>query len=139
MNSRSGMSMLSSLIAVTSPNSFETLSSRTCAIALTLDAEAGSNAAEHRLFTFCPGPTGDGTLGQMETDAHDTEAPSNETAAAPAAPTLDLAAIEADLADVEVALTRLDAGTYWTCEVTGQPLSDELMAAEPTRRRAPTA
>jgi RNA polymerase-binding transcription factor DksA len=52
--------------------------------------------------------------------------------------TLDLAAIEADLADVEVALARLDAGTYWTCEVTGQPLSEELMAAEPTRRRAPS-
>jgi RNA polymerase-binding transcription factor DksA len=50
---------------------------------------------------------------------------------------LDLAAIEADLADVEVALARLDAGTYWTCEVTGQPLSEELMAAEPTRRRSP--
>lgn len=57
--------------------------------------------------------------------------------AAPAA--LDLAAIEADLADVEVALQRLDAGTYWTCEVTGQPLPDDLMAAEPTRRRLPTS
>jgi RNA polymerase-binding transcription factor DksA len=54
-----------------------------------------------------------------------------------ATPPLDLAAIEADLADVEVALARLDAGTYWTCEVTGQPLSEELMAAEPTRRRSP--
>jgi DnaK suppressor protein len=52
---------------------------------------------------------------------------------------LDLAVIEADLADVEVALARLDAGTYWTCEVTGQPLSEELMAAEPTRRRSPAA
>ena len=57
----------------------------------------------------------------------------------PAAPVLDLAAIEADLADVEVALARLDAGTYWTCEVTGQPLPDEVMALEPTRRRLDTA
>jgi RNA polymerase-binding transcription factor DksA len=48
---------------------------------------------------------------------------------------LDLVAIEADLADVETALVRLEAGTYWTCEITGNPLPDDLMAAEPTRRR----
>lgn len=55
------------------------------------------------------------------------------------APLLDLVAVEADLADVETALARLEAGTYWTCEVTGQPLPDDLMAAEPTRRRLPSA
>ena len=48
---------------------------------------------------------------------------------------LDLDAIERDLADVEVALTRLDAGTYWTDEVTGAELSHELLAANPTARR----
>jgi RNA polymerase-binding transcription factor DksA len=52
---------------------------------------------------------------------------------------VDLAAIAADLADVEVALARLDAGTYFTDEVTGQPLFDELLAAHPTARRAPSA
>lgn len=45
--------------------------------------------------------------------------------------------IESDLADVEVALARLDAGTYWTCEVTGRPLPDELLAREPAARRLP--
>jgi len=50
-------------------------------------------------------------------------------------PHLDLDAIERDLADVEVALTRLDAGTYWTDEVTGADLSPELLAANPTARR----
>lgn len=50
---------------------------------------------------------------------------------------LDLDAIETDLADVEVALARLESGTYWTCEITGQPLSDELLAQRPTARRAP--
>jgi hypothetical protein len=49
---------------------------------------------------------------------------------------LDLDRIEADLADVEVALARLDAGTYWIDEVTGQPLPDELLAEQPTLRRA---
>jgi RNA polymerase-binding transcription factor DksA len=50
---------------------------------------------------------------------------------------VDFDAIAADLADVEVALARLDAGTYWTDEVTGDELADELLAAHPTARRAP--
>jgi RNA polymerase-binding transcription factor DksA len=50
-------------------------------------------------------------------------------------PPLDLDAIERDLADVEVALTRLDAGTYWTDEVTGAELPSDLLAANPTARR----
>lgn len=49
---------------------------------------------------------------------------------------IDLNGIERDLADVEVALTRLDAGTYWTDEVTGNELSAELLAEHPTARRA---
>jgi RNA polymerase-binding transcription factor DksA len=48
---------------------------------------------------------------------------------------IDLDAIAADLADVETALARLDTGTYWTDEVTGEPLSDEWMVAHPTARR----
>ena len=48
---------------------------------------------------------------------------------------LDLDAIEHELAGVEVALARLDAGTYWTDEVTGQPLPAELLEQHPTARR----
>ena len=48
---------------------------------------------------------------------------------------LNLDAIEQDLADVDAALVRLDADTYWTDEVTGEPLNEELLAAEPTARR----
>jgi len=48
---------------------------------------------------------------------------------------LDLDAIERDLADVEVALARLDAGTYWTDEVTGAVIPHDLLAANPTARR----
>ena len=48
---------------------------------------------------------------------------------------LNLDAIERDLADVDAALTRLDNDTYWVDEVTGQPLSAELLAARPTARR----
>jgi RNA polymerase-binding transcription factor DksA len=48
---------------------------------------------------------------------------------------LDLDAIERDLADVEVALTRLDAGTYWSDEITGAELPNDLLVANPTARR----
>jgi RNA polymerase-binding transcription factor DksA len=42
-----------------------------------------------------------------------------------------------DLAGVERALERLEDGTYWTDELTGDPLPDELLEADPTARRAP--
>ncbi|MFZ9697942.1 MAG: hypothetical protein ACO3C5_09975 [Ilumatobacteraceae bacterium] len=51
-----------------------------------------------------------------------------------AVPNLD--EIEQDLADVETALARLEAGTYWTDEVSGQPIPDEVLAQRPTSRRA---
>ena len=49
---------------------------------------------------------------------------------------LDLDAIDQDLTDVETALQRLDAGTYFVDEITGAPLSQELLNANPTSRRA---
>lgn len=48
---------------------------------------------------------------------------------------LDLDGIERDLADVELALARLDSGEYWTDEVTGAPIPDEHLAEHPTARR----
>ncbi len=47
----------------------------------------------------------------------------------------DLDAIGADLVDVETALQRLDEGTYWTDEVTGEVLPDDLLATNPVARR----
>jgi RNA polymerase-binding transcription factor DksA len=49
---------------------------------------------------------------------------------------IDLAVIEDDLEGVEAALRRLDDGTYWTDEVTGAPIPDEVLAADPVARRA---
>ena len=49
---------------------------------------------------------------------------------------VDLDAIERDLADVEAALRRLDDGTYWTDEVTGDTIPDETLAADPLARRS---
>jgi hypothetical protein len=53
----------------------------------------------------------------------------------PAAPALDLEQITRDLEGVAMALARLDDGTYWTDEVTGEPLAEELLAADPVARR----
>ena len=76
-----------------------------------------------------------GNLAPM-TDTGDPFDPADS--ADPAEP-LDLDAIESDLAGVETALQRLDAGTYWTDEVTGAPIDDALLVTHPTTRRAAEA
>ena len=50
--------------------------------------------------------------------------------------TVDLDAIGRDLDAVETALERLAQGTYRTDEVTGEPIPDEVLAGDPTARRA---
>lgn len=52
-----------------------------------------------------------------------------------ATPPPDLAAIERDLTAVEAALAALDDGSYWVDEVTGEPIPDEVLAANPVARR----
>jgi RNA polymerase-binding transcription factor DksA len=66
-------------------------------------------------------------------------APVEPTPAVAAVEPLDLAAIAADLADVEVALARLEAGSYFTDEVTGEPLPADFLAAHPTARTRQSA
>ena len=59
------------------------------------------------------------------------------SAEAPSTPGVEeeLVRIERDLADVEIALQRLGAGTYWTCEITGQDLPDALLEQRPAARQ----
>lgn len=45
-----------------------------------------------------------------------------------------LVRIQADLADVDRALERLDDGSYGTCEVCGEALADEVLATAPATR-----
>ena len=47
--------------------------------------------------------------------------------------------IAADLDDVATAMERIEAGTYWTDELTGAPIPDDVLAAFPTARRAPAS
>lgn len=69
-------------------------------------------------------------------DEHDTTAAGTTPEQAVPGTPLDLDGIERDLADVEAALARLEAGTYWTDEVTGEPLDDAFLAQHPTARTA---
>jgi RNA polymerase-binding transcription factor DksA len=50
---------------------------------------------------------------------------------------LDLDAVERDLLGVEIALQRLDEGTYRTDELDGRPIPDEVLEHDPIARRAP--
>ncbi len=54
----------------------------------------------------------------------------------PVAGHVDLDAVEHDLTAVEVALNRLADGTYWTDEITGQPLPEHVLVDNPLARRA---
>ena len=67
-------------------------------------------------------------------------APEPVPARAEATPTeradADLDRIERDLAGVETALERLDAGTYWSDEVTGEPIPEDVLVVDPVARRA---
>ncbi len=51
-------------------------------------------------------------------------------------PDVDLDAVERDLAAVEQALDRLSEGTYWTDEITGEPIPEHVLVSDPTARRA---
>jgi RNA polymerase-binding transcription factor DksA len=60
--------------------------------------------------------------------------PSTETAPGLVAGA-DLERIAGDLADIERALDRLSDGSYWTDEITGETISDAVLAEDPTARR----
>ena len=66
----------------------------------------------------------------------DRRSRSDSDAAAEDPGTPDLEAIERDLSSVEAALVRLDDGSYWTDEVTGEQIPDSVLADDPIARRA---
>ncbi|MDQ3569651.1 MAG: TraR/DksA C4-type zinc finger protein [Actinomycetota bacterium] len=45
-----------------------------------------------------------------------------------------LESLEGELADIELALGRLDEGTYGTCEACGRPIDDARLEAMPAAR-----
>ncbi len=60
----------------------------------------------------------------------------SEAATQPGSPAdvIDLDAIERDLTDVQTALERLNEGSYWTDEITGGAIPDEVLATFPLTR-----
>ena len=68
---------------------------------------------------------------EAEGAATDASAPETSDASR-----LDLDRVGADLDGVEAALRRLDDGSYWTDEVTGAEIPDEVLAADPVTRRS---
>lgn len=52
----------------------------------------------------------------------------------PPADVIDLDEIERDLTDVQSALERLNDGSYWTDEITGDTIPDEVLATFPLTR-----
>lgn len=64
--------------------------------------------------------------------AHDTSPNFGTTSSSP----LDLAEIDTNLDAVEIALVRLENGTYFSDEITGKPLDEQLLNDNPIARRA---
>jgi hypothetical protein len=85
--------------------------------------------------TLDPRPCGaTASVADVSDDPH-TPPPASEPPVRSDEP-VDLDAVERDLAAVERALERLSDGTYWTDEVTGEPIPADVLAADPTTRRA---
>ncbi len=82
----------------------------------------------------CSGPTRAASVHDVIDETAET--PDLDAGEQTAAVEIDLDAIERDLDDVHTALGRLDDGSYWTDEVTGEPIPDQVLADLPTARRA---
>lgn len=100
------------------------------------DGRAGPTVDEH--LPAENSPVGDPHAGDQQAGdppVGDPHADDGRVTPNPEVGPIDLDGIERDLAGVEAALARLDDGTYWVDEVTGEQLSDELLAQHPTVRR----
>jgi RNA polymerase-binding transcription factor DksA len=64
----------------------------------------------------------------------ETAAPTGSESAVAEGYASTLEQVEAELADVEHALKRLDVGTYGVCEVCGEPISPRRLESSPAAR-----
>jgi RNA polymerase-binding transcription factor DksA len=109
-----------------------------------MDAESvrGQLGAEHdRLKALRDGFIEGGLTSQSEEDSLAELSSSAQHQADIGSETFDrerdvsiLEQVEAELADVEVALRRLDDGTYGRCEACGRPIDDSRLEAKPEVR-----
>ena len=80
-------------------------------------------------------PTGDGYAEDVTVEPIPADDSSTDVGPTDIDPQSALDRLADDLEAVASALTRLEAGTYWTDEVSGAPLDDSVLAADPTARR----
>ena len=66
----------------------------------------------------------------------DEEATPDSPAGDDAGPAPSLDELAGQLAGVERALERLEDGTYWVDELTGEPIPEDVLVDDPTTRRA---
>jgi RNA polymerase-binding transcription factor DksA len=78
-----------------------------------------------------PGPEPD----DLSHTTDESAAPSAPEAPSTPVTEPDLERIAGDLADIEQALDRLSDGSYWSDEITGESIPDEVLAEDPTARR----
>ena len=82
-------------------------------------------------------PTTPGMAIEIEVAPHAFLPQAVEVVPTPDEPPIDLAAlerIERELAGVDDALARIDAGTYGRCESCGDPINAERLRIDPTAR-----
>jgi len=87
----------------------------------------GAERAEHALAMHTPFPEGEG--GADFVDVANDECTHSMLLA-------EISLEDAELAEVDAALERIQSGTYGTCEVTGLPISAARLRAVPWARRA---
>lgn len=75
-------------------------------------------------------------VGTSVAEPSESDPPAGEPRSDKQTDAIDLDVIERDLNDVQAALDRLNDGTYWVDEVTGDAIPDEVLAAQPTSRSA---
>jgi len=82
-------------------------------------------------------PTTPGMAIEIEVAPHAFLPEADESAPGADEPPIDLSAlerIERELAGVDGALARIDAGTYGRCESCGEPINAERLQSDPTAR-----
>jgi len=82
-------------------------------------------------------PTTPGVAIEIEVAPHSFLPEADERSTGADEPPVDLRAlerIERELAGVDAALARIDAGTYGRCESCGEPINAERLHSDPTAR-----
>jgi RNA polymerase-binding transcription factor DksA len=100
------------------------------------DSSDSSDSSDAAVDAEPESAVGDAATDDVDLDTVDTaDTAAIENAELGASTELDLDAVARDLDGVQAALERLAEGTYWTDEVTGEPIAPDVLDADPLVRR----